>query len=75
MCRFTVLLIESCLLTIHRFASFSLIWLPMNSNLTSASALASRYEVKFVVDGNWQLAPSWPVVGDGLSANNLLVVD
>ncbi|GAQ78164.1 hypothetical protein KFL_000090100 [Klebsormidium nitens] len=34
-----------------------------------------RYEVKFVVDGKWQLAPSWPVVGEGLSANNLLVVD
>eukprot|EP00897_Mesotaenium_endlicherianum_P004208 jgi/Mesen1/3815/ME000207S02829 len=32
-------------------------------------------QIKFLVDGDWRLVPDWPSVGDGLSANNLLVVD
>lgn len=34
------------------------------------------YEVKFLIDGRWQLAPQWPMSGkDPVSANNLLVVE
>ncbi|KAJ4824928.1 hypothetical protein Tsubulata_033089 [Turnera subulata] len=34
-----------------------------------------RYEVKFLVDGEWQLSPEYPTVGEGLTENNLLVVE
>ncbi|KAL2333231.1 hypothetical protein Fmac_014444 [Flemingia macrophylla] len=33
-----------------------------------------RYEIKFLVDGEWQLSPEFPVIGEGLTKNNLLVV-
>ncbi|KAF7831088.1 protein PTST, chloroplastic isoform X1 [Senna tora] len=34
-----------------------------------------RYEIKFLVDGEWQLSPEFPTVGEGLTKNNLLVVE
>ncbi|KAG6528410.1 hypothetical protein ZIOFF_010584 [Zingiber officinale] len=34
-----------------------------------------RYEIKFLVDGDWQLSPKLPIVGEGLMKNNLLVVE
>ncbi|PON38270.1 AMP-activated protein kinase, glycogen-binding domain containing protein, partial [Parasponia andersonii] len=34
-----------------------------------------RYEIKFLVDGEWQLSPEFPTVGEGLTENNLLVVE
>lgn len=33
-----------------------------------------RYEIKFVVDGEWQLSPEFPTVGEGAMENNLLIV-
>ncbi|XP_047337230.1 protein PTST, chloroplastic [Impatiens glandulifera] len=33
-----------------------------------------RYEIKFLVDGEWRLSPELPTVGDGLTENNLLIV-
>ena len=33
------------------------------------------YQIKFVVDGIWQTAQEWPTEGDGLDANNLLIVE
>lgn len=34
------------------------------------------YEVKFLVDGRWQLMPEWPTSGsDPVSSNNILVVE
>ena len=33
------------------------------------------YEIKFVVDGIWQTAPEWATTGEGLGANNLIVVE
>lgn len=33
------------------------------------------YEIKFVVDGIWQTAPDWATNGEGLDANNILVVE
>uniref|UniRef100_F6HSK3 AMP-activated protein kinase glycogen-binding domain-containing protein n=1 Tax=Vitis vinifera TaxID=29760 RepID=F6HSK3_VITVI len=33
-----------------------------------------RYEIKFLVDGEWQLSPEFPTVGEGLMENNLLIV-
>ncbi|KAM7524290.1 hypothetical protein LguiA_014192 [Lonicera macranthoides] len=33
-----------------------------------------RYEVKFLVDGEWKLSPELPTVGEGLMENNLLIV-
>ncbi|CAI0547562.1 unnamed protein product [Linum tenue] len=33
-----------------------------------------RYEIKFLVDGEWKLSPEYPAVGEGLTENNLLVV-
>jgi hypothetical protein len=35
----------------------------------------SRYEIKFLVDGEWHVSPDLPTVGEGLTKNNLLVVD
>jgi len=37
--------------------------------------ISGTYEIKFVVDGIWQTAPDWATSGDGLDANNLLVVE
>lgn len=37
--------------------------------------VSGTYEIKFVVDGIWQTAPDWATTGDGLGANNLLVVE
>ncbi|KAG1334736.1 putative protein PTST, chloroplastic [Cocos nucifera] len=34
-----------------------------------------RYEIKFLVDGEWQLSPELPTVGEGMMKNNLLVVE
>ncbi|KAJ4706921.1 5'-AMP-activated protein kinase-related [Melia azedarach] len=34
-----------------------------------------RYEIKFLVDGEWQLSPEFPTVGEGLMKNNLLIVE
>ncbi|XP_023524701.1 protein PTST, chloroplastic [Cucurbita pepo subsp. pepo] len=34
-----------------------------------------RYEIKFLVDGEWHLSPEFPTVGEGLMENNLLVVE
>ncbi|XWS30816.1 hypothetical protein CRYUN_Cryun23aG0022700 [Craigia yunnanensis] len=34
-----------------------------------------RYEIKFLVDGEWQLSPEYPTVGEGLMKNNLLTVE
>lgn len=34
-----------------------------------------RYEIKFLVDGEWQLSSEFPIVGDGLMKNNLLIVE
>ncbi|CAK7344039.1 unnamed protein product [Dovyalis caffra] len=34
-----------------------------------------RYEIKFLVDGEWQLSPEYPTVGEGLTENNLLIVE
>ncbi|GBG69199.1 hypothetical protein CBR_g3898 [Chara braunii] len=33
-----------------------------------------KYEIKFLVDGEWMLSPNLPVVGEGLVMNNLLMV-
>ncbi|WVZ06312.1 hypothetical protein V8G54_019658 [Vigna mungo] len=33
------------------------------------------YEIKFLVDGEWQLSPEFPIIGEGLTKNNLLVVE
>ncbi|EEF28353.1 conserved hypothetical protein [Ricinus communis] len=34
-----------------------------------------RYEIKFLVDGEWQLSAEYPTVGEGLTQNNLLIVE
>lgn len=34
-----------------------------------------RYEIKLLVDGEWQLSPEFPTVGEGLMENNLLIVE
>ncbi|PKI68393.1 hypothetical protein CRG98_011190 [Punica granatum] len=34
-----------------------------------------RYEIKFLVDGEWQLSPEYPTVGEGMMKNNLLIVE
>ncbi|KAI4375478.1 hypothetical protein MLD38_013344 [Melastoma candidum] len=34
-----------------------------------------RYEIKFLVDGEWMLSPEFPTVGEGLVENNLLIVE
>lgn len=34
-----------------------------------------RYEVKFLVDGEWRVAPEWPSIGHGMTENNVLVVE
>ncbi|GMY24708.1 protein PTST, chloroplastic-like [Fagus crenata] len=34
-----------------------------------------RYEIKFLVDGEWHLSPEYPTIGEGLMENNLLIVE
>lgn len=34
-----------------------------------------RYEIKFLVDGEWQLSPEFPTTGEGFMENNLLIVE
>ncbi|OAO91107.1 hypothetical protein AXX17_AT5G37400 [Arabidopsis thaliana] len=34
-----------------------------------------RYEMKFLVDGEWQISPEFPTSGEGLMENNVLVVE
>ncbi|KAL3813327.1 hypothetical protein ACJIZ3_014595 [Penstemon smallii] len=34
-----------------------------------------RYEIKFLVDGEWRLSPEYPTVGEGEMQNNLLIVE
>ncbi|XXG63089.1 hypothetical protein AAC387_Pa05g1352 [Persea americana] len=34
-----------------------------------------RYEIKFLVDGEWHLSPELPIIGEGLMQNNLLIVE
>ncbi|OIT33276.1 PREDICTED: protein PTST, chloroplastic isoform X1 [Nicotiana attenuata] len=34
-----------------------------------------RYEIKFLVDGEWHLTPELPITGEGLTKNNLLIVE
>lgn len=34
-----------------------------------------RYEIKFLVDGDWRLSPELPTTGEGLTENNLLLVE
>ncbi|KAI7749047.1 hypothetical protein M8C21_009953 [Ambrosia artemisiifolia] len=42
---------------------------------TSIMLRPGRYEIKFLVDGEWLLSPEYPTVGEGLMENNLLVVE
>ncbi|XP_022143405.1 protein PTST, chloroplastic [Momordica charantia] len=42
---------------------------------TTLKLRPGRYEIKFLVDGEWQLSPQFPTIGDGLMENNLLVVE
>lgn len=34
-----------------------------------------RYQIKFLVDGEWHLSPEYPTIGEGLTENNLLIVE
>ncbi|XP_057970662.1 protein PTST, chloroplastic isoform X4 [Malania oleifera] len=34
-----------------------------------------RYEIKFLVDGEWQLSPEFPTTGEGVMENNFLIVE
>ncbi|RCV05579.1 hypothetical protein SETIT_1G094500v2 [Setaria italica] len=34
-----------------------------------------RYEIKFLVDGEWRLSPEYPMAGEGLTQNNIIVVE
>lgn len=42
---------------------------------TSMMLRPGRYEIKFLVDGEWLLSPEYPTVGEGLMENNLLIVE
>ncbi|PWA50134.1 Immunoglobulin E-set [Artemisia annua] len=42
---------------------------------TSVMLRPGRYEIKFLVDGEWLLSPDYPTVGEGLMENNLLIVE
>eukprot|EP00262_Sarcandra_glabra_P015834 TRINITY_DN4982_c0_g1_i1.p1 TRINITY_DN4982_c0_g1~~TRINITY_DN4982_c0_g1_i1.p1 ORF type:complete len:320 (+),score=59.24 TRINITY_DN4982_c0_g1_i1:391-1350(+) len=42
---------------------------------TTLKLRPGRYEIKFLVDGEWQLSPELPTTGDGLMENNLLIVE
>ncbi|KAK9115260.1 hypothetical protein Syun_022057 [Stephania yunnanensis] len=47
----------------------------VNKFSTTLMLRPGRYEIKFLVDGEWQLSPEFPTVGEGLFENNLLVVE
>ncbi|XP_062218148.1 protein PTST, chloroplastic-like isoform X2 [Phragmites australis] len=34
-----------------------------------------RYEIKFLVDGDWRLSPQYPIAGEGMTQNNILAVE
>ncbi|KAJ8761748.1 hypothetical protein K2173_004558 [Erythroxylum novogranatense] len=42
---------------------------------TSLMLRPGRYEIKFLVDGEWLLSPEYPTIGEGLTKNNLLIVE
>lgn len=42
---------------------------------TTLMVRPGRYEIKFMVDGEWKLSPEFPTVGEGLMENNLLIVE
>ncbi|XP_017701744.3 protein PTST, chloroplastic isoform X2 [Phoenix dactylifera] len=42
---------------------------------TTLKLRPGRYEIKFLVNGEWQLSPELPTVGEGMMQNNLLVVE
>ncbi|KAJ1704610.1 hypothetical protein LUZ63_004389 [Rhynchospora breviuscula] len=42
---------------------------------TTLKLRPGRYEIKFLVDGEWQLSPEFPTTGEGLLENNLLIVE
>ncbi|KAJ4960600.1 hypothetical protein NE237_020510 [Protea cynaroides] len=42
---------------------------------TTLKLRPGRYEIKFLVDGQWQYSPHFPTVGEGMLKNNLLVVE
>ncbi|XP_024977946.1 protein PTST, chloroplastic [Cynara cardunculus var. scolymus] len=42
---------------------------------TSIMLRPGRYEIKFLVDGEWLLSPDYPTVGEGLLENNLLIIE
>lgn len=42
---------------------------------SSYSSIKCRYEIKFLVDGEWKLSPEFPTIGEGLTENNLLIVE
>lgn len=44
-------------------------------SLTSNFFILLRYEIKFLVDGEWHLSPEFLTVGDGPMENNLLIVE
>ncbi|KAF2300513.1 hypothetical protein GH714_013894 [Hevea brasiliensis] len=46
-----------------------------NRFTTTLMLRPGRYEIKFLVDGEWQLSPEYPTVGEGPTENNLLVVE
>lgn len=46
-----------------------------NVFVADLNLIPGTYEIKFVVDGIWQTAPQWATSGEGLDANNLLVVE
>lgn len=42
---------------------------------TTLMLTPGRYEIKFLVDGEWKLSPEFPTMGEGLMENNLLIVE
>lgn len=42
---------------------------------TTLKLRPGRYEIKFLVDGEWQVSPEFQNVGEGPMSNNLLVVE
>ncbi|GER28851.1 5'-AMP-activated protein kinase-related [Striga asiatica] len=50
----------------------------IDSYTTFSTTLAlrpGRYEIKFLVDGEWKLSPEFPTIGEGFMQNNLLIVE
>lgn len=42
---------------------------------TTLKLTPGLYEIKFLVDGEWQVSPELPIIGEGLMQNNLLLVE